>query len=86
MYNLDKTVINETITNNEMKTITYTTTDNGHYKMYVTSIENDTYIHIYVSTEQGGPEALKNINKFLNNVKLIKRRRKKQLTVRWEPR
>lgn len=81
---LEKTVITETITN-EMKTVTYTSVK-GYFKLNVTATDNDTYIHVYLSTEPGGPEALKNIDKFINNVKLIKKQRKKHLTVRWEPR
>lgn len=78
-------MISEWTTTNGMKTISFTSLK-GLYALNVSAIEKDTYIHMYVSTEQGGPQALQNLNKFTQNIKLIKRQRKKQLTVRWEPR
>ncbi|XP_019865405.2 protein NDNF [Aethina tumida] len=53
----------------------------GLYVLKLVSKETDTYVHVYMSTELGGPQALQT-SKFMQ-IKLIKRP-KKRVTVKWE--
>ncbi|CAH0564027.1 unnamed protein product [Brassicogethes aeneus] len=55
----------------------------GLYILNITSVEKDSYIHIYISTEPNGPQAIEN-SKY-QELKLMKRHRRRRLTVRWEP-
>lgn len=55
----------------------------GLYVLKLVSKETDTYVHVYMSTELGGPQALQT-SKFMQ-IKLIKRP-KKRVTVKWETR
>lgn len=56
----------------------------GRYSLLLSPTEKDTYVHVYVSTEKGGPQALQNSNQ--QEIKLFKRQRRKRLTARWDPR
>lgn len=56
----------------------------GGYNLELTTQVADTYVHIYVSTEEGGPQALQNSH--FQKLRLIKRQRRKRLTIRWDPR
>ncbi|XP_018563676.1 protein NDNF [Anoplophora glabripennis] len=52
------------------------------YVLQLTAPESDTYVHIYISTEADGPQALR--NSYLQKLRLQKRQKKKRLTIRWE--
>lgn len=54
------------------------------YALQLIAKELDTYVHIYISTEADGPQALQ--NSYLQKLRLQKRQKKKRLTIRWDAR
>lgn len=56
----------------------------GLYILKLFAVEGRTQVHVYVSTEPGGAQALQKSQ--YQNLKLINRQRKKRLTLRWSPR
>lgn len=71
------------ITTNEMHTENLLPS-RGIYELVLKSLESSTYIHIYVSTEFGGPQALQNVHH--HQLRIFKSSRKNHLLVHWEPR
>ncbi|XP_030746972.1 protein NDNF-like [Sitophilus oryzae] len=59
------------------------TSKQGIYVLSIVSREQETYAHIYISTEDGGPQALRSSQQ--NNLKLSKKGKKDWLTVKWQP-
>nr|CAI5843076.1 unnamed protein product [Callosobruchus analis] len=59
------------------------TTMEGLYMLQLLAQSVDTYIHIYVSTEDGGPKTIQSAR--LHKMKIIKRQRRKVVTLRWQP-
>ncbi|KAJ8948633.1 hypothetical protein NQ318_022699 [Aromia moschata] len=60
----------------------YLTALSGLYILRMIAQGYDTYVHVYISTEQGGPQALQNSHH--HRLRLQKRQRRKKLTIRWE--
>ncbi|KAJ8978892.1 hypothetical protein NQ317_008507, partial [Molorchus minor] len=60
----------------------YITALTGLYILQIVAEEHDTYVHIYMSTEPGGPQTLQNSHH--QRLRLLKRQRRKKLTIRWE--
>jgi hypothetical protein len=56
----------------------------GVYTLRLVSREKDSFVHVYVSTEEGGPQALQKAK--LTKLRLMKRQKGKRLTVKWNPR
>jgi hypothetical protein len=56
----------------------------GVYTLRLVSREKDSFVHVYVSTEEGGPQALQKAK--LTKLRLLKRQKGKRLTVKWNPR
>lgn len=56
----------------------------GIYVLKMVAAEGNTQVHVYVSTEPGGAQALQKSQQ--QSMKLLNRQRKKRLTVRWSPR
>ncbi|CAH1964724.1 unnamed protein product [Acanthoscelides obtectus] len=55
----------------------------GLYMLQLLAQEMDTYVHIYVSTEEGGPKTIQSAR--LQKIKIIQRQRRKGVTLRWRP-
>lgn len=56
----------------------------GLYVLKLVAAEGGTQVHVYVSTEPGGAQALQKSQH--HTIKLLNRQRKRRLTVRWSPR
>ncbi|XP_076264368.1 neuron derived neurotrophic factor nord isoform X1 [Rhynchophorus ferrugineus] len=55
----------------------------GVYVLSVLSTSKDTFLHIYISTENAGPQALIYSRRY--NLKMSKKGKKDLLTIKWEP-
>ncbi|XP_018323989.1 protein NDNF-like [Agrilus planipennis] len=53
------------------------------YSFEIVAVNEDTFVHVYLSTEPGGPQAIKTSQNL--GMKLTRRQRRKQLTISWEP-
>nr|CAH7722945.1 unnamed protein product [Callosobruchus chinensis] len=62
---------------------TYLPAMEGLYMLQLLAQEIDTYIHIYVSTEDGGPKTIQSAR--VHKMKIIQRQRRKGVTLRWQP-
>ncbi|VEN63532.1 unnamed protein product [Callosobruchus maculatus] len=62
---------------------TYLAAMEGLYMLQLRAQETDTYIHIYVSTEDGGPKTIQSAR--LHKMRIIQRQRRKGVTLRWQP-
>lgn len=76
-------ILLSTITKEGMKTHTLQPKV-GLYALKLSAMEGSTQVHVYVSTEPGGAQALQKSQH--QTIKLLNRQRKKRLTVRWSPR
>ncbi|XP_017778877.1 PREDICTED: protein NDNF [Nicrophorus vespilloides] len=54
----------------------------GTYNFLLRAIDEDTYAHVYISTESDGPEALKGRE---NRKLLLRRQRNNRLAIKWDP-
>ncbi|KAK9885449.1 hypothetical protein WA026_010945 [Henosepilachna vigintioctopunctata] len=55
----------------------------GLYSLTLKVLENDTYVNIYISTEFGGPQALRSV--YSENFRLFEKGRKKSASLKWSP-
>ncbi|RZB39815.1 NDNF [Asbolus verrucosus] len=81
-FELDNSTNNSLLTE-VMETYYLKTVAKGVYTLQIAALERNTYVHIYVSTEEGGPQALQKAK--FTTFRLLKRQRRKRLTVKWNP-
>lgn len=55
------------------------------YIIQLEALEADSYAHVYVSTEPGGPQALQ-VSNPKQRIRFQNRQRKKNLTLKWNQR
>ncbi|XP_045477540.1 protein NDNF-like [Harmonia axyridis] len=53
----------------------------GAYELNLKALRNDTYVHIYISTEIGGPQALRSSH--ADNLRLHHKERRKSASLKW---
>lgn len=56
----------------------------GVYVLSLEATENDSYVHIYISTEFGGPQALR--TSMAENLKIHHKDKRKSASLKWNHR